>query len=46
MNRTFTSIAGISGVLFFVSATILGGLQLENYSHVSQLISEIGRAHV
>lgn len=40
MNRTFTSIAGATGVLLFVASTILSGLQLENYSHVSQLISE------
>lgn len=31
---------GILGVLFFVSAAILGGLQFSNYSHISQLISE------
>ena len=28
------------GVIFFISATILGGLQFLNYSHSSQLISE------
>ena len=31
---------GFLGVVFFISATILGGLQFSNYSHVSQLISE------
>ena len=31
---------GLLGVLFFVSATILAGLQFSNYSHLSQLISE------
>ena len=32
---------GLLGVLFFVSATILAGLQFSNYSHLSQLISEL-----
>ena len=31
---------GLLGVVFFISATILGGLQFSNYSHLSQLISE------
>jgi len=31
---------GLLGVLFFVSATIIGGLQFSGYSHISQLISE------
>ena len=31
---------GFLGVVFFISATILGGLQFSNYSHLSQLISE------
>ncbi|MEO6684103.1 MAG: DUF998 domain-containing protein [Ginsengibacter sp.] len=31
---------GLLGVIFFVSSTILGGLQFSNYSHLSQLISE------
>ena len=31
---------GILGVIFFVSATILGGFQFSYYSHISQLISE------
>jgi len=40
MNRTFTFLASVSGVLLFLAATILGGLQMENYSHLSQFISE------
>jgi Protein of unknown function (DUF998) len=31
---------GILGVLFFITATVLGGLQFNNYSHLQQLISE------
>jgi len=31
---------GLFGVLFFVSATIIGGMQFSGYSHLSQLISE------
>jgi Protein of unknown function (DUF998) len=31
---------GMLGVLFFTASTILAGLQLPDYSHVSQLISE------
>jgi hypothetical protein len=31
---------GLLGVLFFISATILGGWQFPSYSHISQLISE------
>ena len=31
---------GLLGVMFFISATILGGLQFSNYSHISQMISE------
>ncbi len=31
---------GLIGVIFFISATILGGLQFSGYSHISQLISE------
>jgi hypothetical protein len=31
---------GLLGVLFFISATMLGGLQFPAYSHISQLISE------
>jgi Protein of unknown function (DUF998) len=31
---------GILGVLFFITATVLGGLNISNYSHIQQLISE------
>jgi DNA-binding transcriptional regulator of glucitol operon len=31
---------GIIGVILFIIATILGGLQFSDYSHISQLISE------
>lgn len=31
---------GILGVVFFITSTILGGLNLLNYSHISNLISE------
>jgi Protein of unknown function (DUF998) len=31
---------GIAGTVFFIAATILGGLQLPGYSHIAQLISE------
>ena len=40
MNSTKASLFGFSGVVLFITATILGGLQLPGYSHVSQLISE------
>lgn len=40
MNRIKASSFGFLGVLFFISATILGGLQFSEYSHISQLISE------
>jgi hypothetical protein len=49
MKRTnLVSIAGVAGVVLFVAATILGGLQMENYSHLSRFISEsyaIGTPH-
>ena len=48
MNGIQASWFGILGVLFFVSAAILGGLQISGYSHISQLISEsyaIGTAY-
>ncbi|MBK7555196.1 MAG: DUF998 domain-containing protein [Flavobacteriales bacterium] len=32
--------AGLLGVLFFVGEAIVGGLQIENYSHARQFISE------
>ncbi|MBK7683108.1 MAG: hypothetical protein IPJ26_11885 [Bacteroidetes bacterium] len=31
---------GILGATFFIVTTVLAGLQFENYSHCSQLISE------
>ncbi len=37
-NKSF--LFGILGVLFFILGTILAGFQFENYSHISQLISE------
>jgi hypothetical protein len=40
MNGIKASWLGLLGVLFFISATILGGLQFSEYSHISQLISE------
>lgn len=40
MKGIIASWFGISGVLFFVLATISGGLQFPEYSHISQLISE------
>lgn len=40
MIRFVTAGAGILGVAFFISTTILAGSQLPEYSHVSQFISE------
>jgi len=40
MNSIKASWFGILGVIFFVTATILGGLQFSSYSQISQLISE------
>lgn len=40
MNSIKASWFGILGVIFFVTASILGGLQISSYSHISQLISE------
>ena len=40
MNEIKASNFGILGVVFFVFSTILGGLLLPEYSHISQLISE------
>lgn len=40
MNRKIASWLGLLGVLFFILAVILGGLQLPGYSHISQLISK------
>jgi hypothetical protein len=40
MNEMKASWFGLLGVLLFVSAAILGGLQFPSYSHISQFISE------
>ena len=40
MSRISIFWTGIIGVLLFVIATILGGFQFDNYSHISQYISE------
>ena len=40
MNKTITFWLGILGALFFITPSVLGGLQFENYSHISQFISE------
>ncbi|MCX7547735.1 DUF998 domain-containing protein [Xanthomarina sp. F1114] len=40
MNKTVTFGFGILGVLFFIIASILGGFQFDNYSHIQQYISE------
>ncbi len=40
MSGLKASLFGLLGVLFFIVATILGGLQFSAYSHISQLISE------
>lgn len=40
MNKQLTFWSGISGVVFFVCSSILGGFQFSDYSHVSQFISE------
>ncbi len=40
MNSIKASWFGILGVSLFTVATILGGLQIASYSHISQLISE------
>jgi hypothetical protein len=40
MNNKTTFWLGILGALFFIVPSILGGFQFENYSHVSQFISE------
>lgn len=48
MNGIKASRFGLSGVLFFVLSTILGGLLFPGYSHKTQLISEsyaIGTAY-
>ena len=40
MKRTIIFICGIMGAILFITASILGGLQIEGYSVVSQYISE------
>jgi uncharacterized membrane protein len=40
MNNNFVFWTGIIGVTLFVIASVLGGFQFENYSHLSQFISE------
>lgn len=40
MSRTVVYLLGILGVLFFVVASIVGGFQFEEYSHISQFLSE------
>lgn len=38
--KTITFLFGVAGALLFISASILGGLQIEGYSFISQFISE------
>lgn len=48
MSRTLIFTIGFLGVALFVTTTILGGLLVEQYSHISQFISEsyaIGTPH-
>ena len=40
MSRTATYWLGIFGALFFIIAGIIGGFQFEEYSHMSQFLSE------
>ena len=40
MSKNITFLTGIIGVTLFVVASILGGFQLDDYSHISQYISE------
>ena len=40
MNNKITFWFGIFGALFFIVPSILGGFQFQNYSHISQFISE------
>ena len=40
MSKTVTFWFGIISALLFIVASVLGGLQLENYSHLHQFISE------
>lgn len=40
MNKTTTFWLGIIGAILFIIPSVLGGFQFENYSHISQFISE------
>jgi len=40
MNKKTTFWLGILGALLFITPSILGGFQFENYSHIHQFISE------
>lgn len=40
MIRLVAAGSGVLGVIFFILATIVGGSQLPEYSHISQFISE------
>lgn len=40
MNKKTTSLLGITGVTLFIIASILGGFQFDDYSPISQYISE------
>jgi len=40
VKKKIAYLSGLSGVALFILASFLGGLQFENYSHTSQLISE------
>lgn len=40
MKRRIVFISGILGALLFITASVLGGLQIEGYSFISQYISE------
>jgi len=40
MTKTILFWLGILGALFFIVAAVLGGLQMENYNHLQQFISE------
>lgn len=40
MKRTIVFSCGILGAILFITASILGGLQIEGYSFISQYISE------
>ena len=40
MNRTTTYLLGLLGVVFFAIPAIIGGFQFEEYSPISQFISE------